>query len=154
MTAFREITAEEVRRVVERFWAAFVGKTKLEDFYAYDATVFGSMALRVEYGRLAALRREREYFHPETAITTRITGPVEVMIRGEVAIASYTYEFHSSRARIGLEKIGDEDISNGRVTQVFARDEDGALHILHEHISRADTWTMTAPEADQATAGS
>ncbi len=151
MTAAKEIAADEVRRAIERFWTAFANKTSLEDFYTYAATVFGSMATRVEYGRLAALRREREYFHPETVIETRITSPVEVMIRGEVAIASYTYEFRSSRARIGPERIADEHIRDGRVTQVFARDDDDTLRILHEHVSQADTWTKPVNEPNHAT---
>ncbi len=147
MATASAIIPEEVKQEIQRFWKAFSEKQALEQFYTLDARVFGSMATRVELGRLAAIRREREYFHPETVIDVRITSPIDVWIHGEVAVATYSYEFHTRRARIGLGKTADEDINNGRVTHVLVREEDGALRIFHEHVSQADTWTGSGNQA-------
>ncbi len=140
-TEIAVITPEEVRQHVDRFWKAFASKQNLEEYYSYDARVFGSMATRVEFGRLAAIRRGREYFNPQTRVDIRITSPIDVLERGNTAIACYSYEFRASKANVGLEKAGEEHIRNGRVTHVFAKDEEGRLSIIHEHCSQADTWT-------------
>ncbi len=150
MTSATAILPEDVRQAVGAFWSAFAQKASLEEFYCLEASVFGSMASRVEMGRLAALRRKREYFHPETVIDIRITSPVDVVVRGEVAVATYSYEFHTRGARIGPNRTADEDITNGRVTHVLAREEDGKLRILHEHVSQADTWTTRDDDQNHA----
>jgi hypothetical protein len=53
------------------------------------------------------------------------------------AVASYNFQFHANRAA-ALGKTEEEDIKNGRATQVFMLDVDGKLRIVHEHLSTLD----------------
>jgi len=141
----QQLTPEKIRAEVERFWKAFTSKsTELQEFYSFDANVFGSMATRPELGRLAAVRREREYFHADTTVTASVTSPVDVMVFGNVAVAIYTLECHVTNARVGIGRKADENIKVGRVTQVFAIEPDGELRIVHEHISEPNEWAIDA----------
>lgn len=132
-----KLTVEQVQAEVARFWSVLTSKSaeSVEEFYAHESTVFGTNSQRAEPGRLAAIRREREYFHPQTTLRAQ-TSAVEVqLIDDTAAIASYTFQFHASRAKIGIEKSSEEHVMNGRATQVFAFDPDGHLRIIHEHLS-------------------
>ncbi len=134
------INPEQVRAEVTRYWAAYSSKTPepLEDCYSPEATVFSSTAHRAEPGRLAATRRKREYFHSQTKVRVQL-GYIEVQVIGEqAAVASYTFEFHASNVAGALGRATEEDIAHGRATQVFVRDPDGRLRILHEHLSTVD----------------
>ena len=131
------ISAEKVRNEVERFWSAFSSKAAdvIEAFYLPESTVFSSVSSRAEPGRLAATRRKREYFHPQSRIRVQL-GRIEVQLIGDLtAVASYTFEFHASRVMGALGKDVEEDIQNGRATQVFVEQSDGQVCILHEHLS-------------------
>ncbi len=130
------INAEQIRAEVERFWGAFAAKSPdvIESFYLPESTVFSSSSSRAEPGRLAATRRKREYLHPQNRIRVQL-GHVEVQPIGDkAAVANYTFEFHASRVMGALGKDIEEDIQNGRATQVFVEQE-GRLCILHEHFS-------------------
>ena len=131
------ISPEQVRSEVERFWSAFSSKSAeaIESFYLPESTVFSSVSSRAEPGRLAATRRKREYFHPQSRLRVQL-GKVEVQPLGDTAaVASYTFEFHASRVMGALGKDVEEDIQNGRATQVFVQQPDGQVCILHEHFS-------------------
>lgn len=132
-----EITVEEIRAEVARFWAAFTSKASdvVDGFYLPDSSVFSSLSARAEPGRLAATRRKREYFHTQSSIRVQL-GPIDVQILGHAAaVASYNFEFHASRVAGALGKRVEEDIEQGRATQVFVLQSDGRLSILHEHLS-------------------
>ncbi len=132
-----EITAEQVRAEVTRFWAAFSAKASdvVESFYLPESTVFSSISHRAEPGRLAATRRKREYFQTASKIRVQL-GPIEVQAIGDkAAIASYNFDFHASRVAGALGKATDEDIEQGRATQVFVLQDNGRVCILHEHLS-------------------
>lgn len=131
------ISTEQVGTEVERFWSAFSSKSAdvIERFYLPESTVFSSVTSRSEPGRLAATRRKREYFHPQSRIRVQL-GTIDVQTIGDdAAVASYTFEFHASRVMGALGKDVEEDIQNGRATQVFVQQPDGRLCILHEHLS-------------------
>ncbi len=130
------MTADQIRAEVGRFWNRLTSKNGegLEEFYASESNVFGSSATRLEPGRLAATRRRRQYFHPESAVKVTL-GPIDVQVIGEVGIASYTFELHATKVAAGIDKWKDEHIESGRATQVFAPDADGQLRIWHEHLS-------------------
>ncbi len=132
------MTAEQIRTEIDRFWHRFTSKDEraVEEFYAHESSVFGSTATRPEPGRLAATRRRREYFGPESTVNVSL-GPVEVMILGEVAVASYTFQLHATHLAGALGKAVNEDIEHGRATQVFVHDQEGRLRIVHEHLSVA-----------------
>lgn len=131
------LTPEEVRTEVARFWNVFTSKAPdlLEEFYASDATVFGSSAIRAEPGRLAVTRRRREYFDKQTSVRVQL-GTIDVQPIGEnAAVASYTFRFDATRVAGGLGKSSDEHLEHGRATQVFLKDADAKLRIVHEHLS-------------------
>ena len=134
------LTTDEVQAEVRRFWSAFAGKSPegLKGFYAGESSVFGSSSTRAEPGSLAAARRQREYFTPQTTMKVQL-GTIEVVMLGEgSAVASYTFQFHATKVANLLGKGQDEDIRQGRATQVFIRDAEGKLRILHEHLSSVD----------------
>ncbi len=132
------MTAEQIQNEVGRFWNLFNSKSAegLEEFYAHESTVFGSTAIRPEPGRLAAMRRQREYFEPQTTVAVTV-GPIDVLVLGNVAIASYTFKLHARKVASITGKQVDEEIEHGRATQVFAADPEGRPRIVHEHLSVA-----------------
>jgi ketosteroid isomerase-like protein len=132
-----KITADQVRGAVRRFWDVFTTKSAeaLAEFYAHESSVFGSQSTRSEPGRLAAARRNREYFHSHSVLKAS-TGEIEVILLGEsAAVASYTFKFHATKVASILDKAAEENIQHGRATQVFAVDPGGVLRIVHEHLS-------------------
>lgn len=63
---------------------------------------------------------------------------IEVVMIGDTgAVASYNFQFHANRAG-AMGKTEEEDIKNGRATQVFMLDPDDKLRIVHEHLSSLD----------------
>jgi len=137
----RKLTVDHVRAEVIRFWNAFTSKDSeaLAEFYAHESSVFGSAATRSEPGRLAATRRQREYFGAHSTVKAS-TGPIEVLILadGAAAVADYTFQFNASKVMTALGSMTEENIKRGRATQVFAYDPDGKLRIVHEHLSTVD----------------
>jgi ketosteroid isomerase-like protein len=130
------LTPDEVRSEVTRFWNIFTAKAPelLEEFYAPDATVFASTGIRTEPGRLAVARRRREYFDKQTSVRVQV-GMIDVQpINDHCAVASYTFRFDAIRIGGGA-KASDEHLSHGRATQLFIVDAEGKLRILHEHLS-------------------
>lgn len=134
------ITAEQIRAEVKRFWSILSNKRadQLAEVYAHESTVFSSTGARPEPGRLAAARRQREYCQPLTTVTTTL-GMIEVALLGEsAAVASYTFQFHASRVATAKGGVVEEIIEHGRATQVFQLDPDGNLRIVAEHLSGVD----------------
>lgn len=131
------LTPEAVREEVNRFWTAFTTKSLevLEDYYAHESSVFGSLGSRPEPGRLAAKRREREYFQKDSVLRSQI-GIVDVVMLGDTAaVATYSFQFHATKLAGAVSRT-EEHISNGRATQVFAIDpQDKKIRIYNEHFS-------------------
>ena len=139
-TGTQPITEDLIKVEVQRFWKTFADKNaeQLMDFYSAESTVFSSVSARCEPGRLAAARRQREYFH-KTADLRASTGSVEVMMLGDnAAVASYNFQFHAMRLEGADKHATQEDITQGRATQVFISDLDGKVRIVHEHLSAID----------------
>lgn len=136
-----KLTVEQIRAEVVRFWNVFTSKDAeaLAEFYAHESSVFGSAATRSEPGRLAATRRQREYFGAHSTVKAS-TGAIEVLVLadGSAAVADYTFQFHASKVMTALGGTTEENIKHGRATQVFAYDPDGRLRIVHEHLSTVD----------------
>ena len=132
------ISPDEIRAEVEKFWSILSGKSKerLENLYSPAAIVFTGKARRSERGPLTAIRRMRQVAGPDSTSNAEID-PIEIQIAGtDVAIASYTYRFHSNKK----EKDGSRLVRKtlfGRSTQIFQLDDRGALKIVHEHLSSA-----------------
>jgi ketosteroid isomerase-like protein len=135
-----KITPEQVREAVKHFWSIMSSKRAdlLAEIYAHESTVFSSSGARPEPGRLAAARRQREYFQPLTTVTTAL-GMIEVTLLGDsAAVASYTFQFHASKVATARGGVVEEMIEHGRGTQVFVLEPDGSLRIVHEHLSSVD----------------
>jgi len=130
------LSPEAVRAEVARFWNTFISKSSemLEEFYAHESTVFGTASTRSEPGRLAATRRQREYFITQSILRAN-TGVVDVIMLDErSAVATYTFQFHASKLSRAAKQ-QEEHIGQGRATQVFGIDTDGKIRIFHEHLS-------------------
>jgi len=133
-----QISEESVRAEVQRFWCILSGMSsgKLEDFYLPTARVFTGKARQSESGKFIAVKRMRHAGGTDFESSFELD-PIEVQIAApDVAIATYTYRFHSSRKDMagGREQ---RDTLYGRSTQIFQRDDRGALKIAHEHLSSA-----------------
>jgi ketosteroid isomerase-like protein len=131
-----KVTADDVRKAVERFWAAFLAKSEeeLNDFYGSGSTVFQVAMGRSEPGRLGAMRRSREYFSPDTRMELRLS-PIDVVLCGaEAGIASYTFQFQATGRDIAGKRT-EEKLEIVRATHVMHRDASGKLRIAHEHFS-------------------
>ena len=130
------ISADKVRAEIGRFWLILSGKSsdKLEDLYSPDGIVFTGKAKRPEPAMLAIARRARRA--PASTATTAEIGTLELEIAGDVAIASYTYKYQEER----MSDDGGRSQRNtlyGRATQVFQACSNGAVKIVHEHLSAA-----------------
>jgi len=131
-----KLTADDVRKAVELFWAAFLAKSEdeLNDFYAMGSTVFQVAMGRSEPGRLGAMRRSREYFNPDTRMELKLS-PIDVMICGDdTGIASYTFQFQATGRDLAGKRT-EEKLDTVRATHVMHRDATGKLRIAHEHFS-------------------
>jgi ketosteroid isomerase-like protein len=134
--ATTKLTAEDVRKAVELFWAAFLAKSEeeLNDFYASGSTVFQVAMGRSEPGRLGAMRRSREYFNPDTRMELKLS-PIDIVMCGpDAGVASYTFQFQASGRDVGGKRMA-EKLETVRATHVMHRDASGKLRIAHEHFS-------------------
>jgi ketosteroid isomerase-like protein len=130
------LTVEHIKGEVQRFWNVFMNKDaiQLAEFYAHESTVFSSVSSRPEPGRLAAARRQREYFSARSTVRASV-GMIDVVLLGDAAVASYNFQFHATKGAAFGKQAEEENITNGRATHVFAFDPDHKLRIVHEHLS-------------------
>ena len=136
MSNAQKLTAEDIRKAVERFWATFLAKSEdeLNSFYAPGSTVFQIAMGRSEPGRLGAMRRAREYFNLDTKMDVKVS-PVDVVLCGDDAgVACYTFQFFATAREVGGKR-AEEKLEVVRATHVFHRDASGKLRIAHEHFS-------------------
>jgi ketosteroid isomerase-like protein len=140
----KNISAEQVRAKVHRYWDALANKSKekLTDFYTPDAIVFMADTRRNEPARLMIERRTREFFDSQGSAGAEVVGNIEVQIpSSDVAIATYGYHFRAIRTRNNIRL--QIDMPLARATQIFHLDTDGEVRIVHEHLSAAKNPTIT-----------
>jgi len=131
-----KLSADDVRKAVELFWAAFLAKSEdeLNDYYASGSTVFQVAMGRSEPGRLGAMRRSREYFSPDTRMELKLS-PIDIVMCGaDAGVASYTFQFQATGRDVGGKRMA-EKLETVRATHVMHRDASGKLRIAHEHFS-------------------
>lgn len=134
--ATSSLTADEVRKAIERFWSAFLAKSENElgDYYSPGSTVFQIAMGRSEPGRLGAMRRSREYFSPDTRMELKLS-PIDVFLCGnDAGVASYTFQFQATGRDVGGKRAA-EKLETVRATHVMFRDASGKIRIAHEHFS-------------------
>jgi ketosteroid isomerase-like protein len=82
------------------------------------------------------VRRTRELFEPTSAVAVKL-GTIDVQVLGpDLAIASYPVHYSLTRTLPNGRRYR-VDVPFGRATQIFLRDNDGELRIIHEHVSSA-----------------
>ena len=144
MRPIKPITADEVTAEVRRFWDVFCAKSKIEfeRFYLADATVFAPDTLgAADSARLMLPLKVRELFAPTSSASAKL-GPIEVQIvEPELAIACYGLHHELVRTRLTGKRIRIE-MPWALMSQVFQRDEEGRLRIVHEHLSAATRTTI------------
>ena len=130
----------EIESAVRRFWELFASKKteQWQSFYAEVAMVFGTASRRPEPARLVVLRRQREYLSSAARMTIDVSRVEVELVGQDCAVASYILRMHADKIA-KLSAIGHQDVEehleNARVTHVFHRQTDGAVKIVHEHIS-------------------
>jgi len=137
------ISPEDVRTAVRRFWTILCGKSKekFAEMYFSGASVFSSTASRTEPGRLMLARRMRKIFDSSTSLNAEL-GTIEVQILGDnTAVAAYVYAFHATETGSDGSRTR-RTTPFARATHIFQRDEQGALRIIHEHLSSATAPTI------------
>ena len=132
----KRIAVEQVRTEVLRWWKAFNtgALDMLDELYSQEASVFSPAGERSEHGRIAIVRRKREYAKAKIKAQP---GNIEVALFDDVAIAYYTFTSEVIGALNHTPAARSYTIHSGRATQVFALEADGKLRIIHEHISIA-----------------
>lgn len=131
-------SADEIRAAVQKFWGHFIRKSKgpFEEMYSPSATVFAADARRGESARLMLVRRTRELFGPASAVGAKFDAIDVQILRDDLAVASYAFHFNVTRSLPNGKRVS-VDVPFGRATQVFQRDSNGNLKIIHEHMSSA-----------------
>lgn len=127
---------EQVRSEVRKFWKIYCSKREDEfaKLYFPEATILEIDARRVEPALLMVARRARELFSPLSSLRAEL-GRIDVQIlEPGVAVASYGLSFHLVRVSATGKRF-ESDMPVTRVTHVFRQDQNGALRILHEHMS-------------------
>jgi ketosteroid isomerase-like protein len=132
------ISPDQVRAEVKKFWNALVRKSKedVEEMYFPAATVFSSTVPRTEPARLTVTRRARQFFASKSTMNVDV-GAIDVQLAGTLAIASYNFSFQGTQVKTDGSSVNHE-IPAGRGTHVFQLDESGKLRILHEHFSSGE----------------
>jgi hypothetical protein len=133
------ISPEQIREHVQTYWRVFSTKSK-SDFseqYLPNATVFTANSPRSEPARLMIVRRARELFGPTSSVTSKL-GTITVQILGPaLAVASYPLHYVVTRALPDGRRYR-LNVPFARATQIFVRDAQGVLRIIHEHMSSAE----------------
>jgi len=133
------VTQQEVEAAVRQYWNVSAAKDteRQRNSYCDDAFIFTSSSKRLEVARLVSMRRGREYLASSTKLRVEV-GSMEVSLLGpDAALSAYTLQFHAEQlpTQGTVAKSPEEHLQNARVTQVFLRSPEGALRIVHEHIS-------------------
>jgi ketosteroid isomerase-like protein len=145
------VTQEQIPRKVQEFWDAFTGQAKdtFQKLYSPTASCFAADGRRSEPARLMWVRREREFFGPKSSVGAKL-GVVTVQILAPaLAVASYPFHFSIVRILPNGSRV-EVEVPFGRATQVFSRDENGKLLIIHEHLSSAEPVTPKELSGDDS----
>jgi ketosteroid isomerase-like protein len=134
------LTKAEVDSAVRAYWKAVSLKDAVQqqNFYDEHAAIFATDSNRLEPARAVLLRRQREYLNAATKMAVQV-GEVEIALVGSRhAIAAYTIRLDAKyilRTSPSGSTSADEHLEHVRITQLFGRQNDGTLRIVHEHVS-------------------
>jgi ketosteroid isomerase-like protein len=156
--------AEQIRSEVKKLWQHYKSKSKeaLERMYSPTAIAWSIGAKRGLPVRLVLAAKAREVLGPQSSLDANL-GAIDVhTLSKNVAVASYSFHYrivmvqrYGKRVDIDVPFQGKRysvDCPSTRGTQVFERDETGALQIVHEHVSTSGVPIyMELPVADSET---
>jgi len=132
------LTKAEIEAAVVAYWKALSAKDAIQqqNFFDDQARIFSTESKRLERARLVLIRRQREYLAAATKMQVQV-GEIDVELIGTShALAAYTIQLDAKNViRTSFSAAPEEHLKDARVTHVFHRQSDGALRILHEHIS-------------------
>lgn len=134
------LTKAEIEAAVRAYWIALSAKDAVQqqNFYDDHAGIFATDSNKLERARPVLLRRQREYLSAAAKTTVQI-GEINVeLISPSHAVAAYIIRLDAkyiSKPSPGGSSLAEEHLENARVTHLFQRQSDGALRIIHEHIS-------------------
>jgi ketosteroid isomerase-like protein len=130
------ISPEQVRAEVRRFWKIYCNKRKDEfaELYSPDATVLEIDSRRIEPALLMVARRARELFSPLASLNAELRSIDIQILEPGVAVAAYGLHFRLIRVSASGKRF-ESDLPITRVTQVFQQEQNGTLRIIHEHMS-------------------
>jgi ketosteroid isomerase-like protein len=132
------LTKAEIETAVLAYWKALSAKDAIQqqNFYDDQAGIFSTESKKLERARTVLLRRQREYLTAATKTQVQV-GAIDVELIGpHHALAAYTIQLDAKHVtRTSSAVASEEHLNNARVTHVFHRQSDGALRIVHEHIS-------------------
>ena len=139
------ISDVQIRAQVQKFWNILSGKSSgnLQEFYSQDAIVFSGKSKRSEPAQLAAARRSRHLSGPVSDTNAEV-GQLDIQVVGDVAIASYIYQFQEAKNAKDGSRLEKKTLY-GRATQIFRLDDTGALRIVHEHLSAGEAPAVEKP---------
>ena len=145
------VTQEQIRRKVQEFWDAFTGQAKdtFQGLYSPTASCFAADGRRSEPARLMWVRREREFFGPKSSVGAKLGVVTVQVLAPALAVASYPFHFSIVRILPNGSRV-EVEVPFGRATQVFSRDENGKLLIIHEHLSSAEPVTPKEPPGNDS----
>jgi ketosteroid isomerase-like protein len=161
------IFAEQVRSEIRKLWQLFRNKDRegIERAYSPTAIAWTIGGKRGVAARLALAAKAREVLGPQSSIRADV-GSIDVQALNKNAAVAY-YSFHyrivmvqrfGKRVDIDMPFQGKRylvDCPSTRQTQVFERDDAGAMHIVHEHMSTAGIpiyTELSATDSEAATA--
>ena len=138
-TNLRTLTKSDVESAVRAYWRALAAKevVQQQNFYDDQARIFATDSNKLERARLVLLRRQREYLSAATRTTVQV-GEIDIeIIGGSHAVAAYIIRLDAKDVTrtSSSGNSTEEHLENARVTHIFHRQSDGALRIVHEHIS-------------------
>jgi ketosteroid isomerase-like protein len=139
--------AEQIRGEVRKLWQLFHSKSgeSIERMYSSTALAWIVGAKRALPARLVLAGKERELLGPQGSVHA-VLGSIDVQtLTKNVAVAFYSFHYRMVRVQ-GYGKRADTDTPfrggryvidcpQARGTQVFERNDQGALEIVHEHVS-------------------
>ena len=132
------LTKAEIETAVVAYWKALSAKNAVQqqNFYDDQAGIFSTESKKLERARLVLLRRQREYLTAATSTQVQV-GEIDVeLIGASHAVAAYTIQLDAQHViRTSSTADSEEHLKNARVTHIFQRQSDGAVRIVHEHIS-------------------
>jgi ketosteroid isomerase-like protein len=135
------LSKTDIDTAVRTYWKIFTSKKEVDNqknWYTDNAIIFATTSKRPEPARLVSVRRQREYLDHATKMKVEIANIEVELLGANDGYAAYVMQFHAEQIatfKASGQTVTEEHMEHARVTQIFHREADGAIKIVHEHIS-------------------